>query len=193
MAAALTTDKRPYRLYYAGRSREQLAFVPALEALCGDKLVLHADDTAGHVFDIHGLMASLTNNEPAYCCGPRVMIDAAIAAAKDLGWQDGRLRFELFTAAAPVAGDASFEVVLKSTGESFLIPPDKTILDVLIEAGKDPLHDCKRGDCGICQVDVVEGVPDHRDYILTDAEKAEGKKMQICVSRSKSPRLVLDL
>ena len=121
------------------------------------------------------------------------MIDAAITAARDLGWDNGRLRFELFTAAAPVAGDASFEVVLKSTGESFLIPPDKTILDVLIEAGKDPLHDCKRGDCGICQVDVVEGVPDHRDYILTDAETAEGKKMQICVSRSKSPRLVLDL
>ncbi len=193
MAAALTTDKRPYRLYYAGRSRDQLAFIKDLEALCGDRLVLHVDDTAGHVFDIRGLMTSLKNNEPVYCCGPRPMIDAAIAAAKDLGWEAGRLRFELFTAAAPVAGDAPFEVVLKSSGESFLIPPDKTILDVLIDAGKDPLHDCKRGDCGICQVDVVEGVPDHRDYILTDAEKAEGKKMQICVSRSKSERLVLDL
>jgi ferredoxin-NADP reductase len=193
MAAALTTDKRPYRLYYAGRSRNQLAFIKELEALCGDRLALHVDDTAGHVFDIRGLMASLKDNEPVYCCGPRPMIDAAIAAARDLGWEAGRLRFELFTAAAPVAGDAPFEVVLKSSGESFLIPPDKTILDVLIDAGKDPLHDCKRGDCGICQVDVAEGVPDHRDYILTDAEKAEGKKMQICVSRSKSPRLVLDL
>lgn len=193
MAAALTTDKRPYRLYYAGRSRDQLAFIADLEALCGDRLTLHVDDAAGKVFDIRGLMASLTNNEPVYCCGPRPMIDAAIAAAKDLGWEAGRLRFELFAAAAPAAGDTSFEVVLKSSGESFLIPPDKTILDVLIEAGQDPLHDCKRGDCGICQVDVIEGVPDHRDYILTDTEKAEGKKMQICVSRSKSPRLVLDL
>ncbi len=193
MAAALTTDKRPYRLYYAGRSREQLAFIKELEALCGDRLALHIDDAAGKVFDIRGLMASLSGNEPVYCCGPRAMIDTAIAAAKELGWENGRLRFELFTAAAPVAGDGAFEVVLKSTGESFLIPPDKTILDVLIDAGKDPLHDCKRGDCGICQVDVIEGVPDHRDYILTDAEKAEGKKMQICVSRSKSPRLVLDL
>ncbi len=193
MAAALTTDKRPFRLYYAGRSRDQLAFVPDLEVLCGDRLTLHVDDAAGQVFDIRGLMASLTNNEPVYCCGPRPMIDAAIAAAKDFGWETGRLRFELFTAAAPAAGDTSFEVVLKSSGESFLIPPDKTILDVLIEAGQDPLHDCKRGDCGICQVDVIEGVPDHRDYILTDSEKAEGKKMQICVSRSKSARLVLDL
>lgn len=193
MAAALTADQRPYRLYYAGRSRDHLAFVTDLEALCGEKLVLHADDAAGHVFDIRALMASLNADEPVYCCGPRAMIDTAIAVAKDLGWEAGRLRFELFAAAAPVAGDRAFEVVLKSSGESFLIPPDKTILDVLIEAGKDPLYDCRRGDCGICQVDVVDGVPDHRDYILSDAERAEGKKMQICVSRSKTERLVIDL
>ena len=145
------------------------------------------------VFDVRGLMASLSADEPVYCCGPRAMIDAAIAAAKELGWEAGRLRFELFTAAAPLAGDQPFEVVLKSSGESFLIPADKSILDVLIEAGQDPLFDCKRGDCGICQVTVVEGVPDHRDYILSDAEKAEGTTMQICVSRSKTPRLVIDL
>jgi vanillate O-demethylase ferredoxin subunit len=193
MAAALVTEQRPYRLYYAGRSRDQLAFIDDIEALCGDRLALHTDDTAGHVFDVRGLMASLTADEPVYCCGPRPMIDAAIAAAKDLGWDAGRLRFELFTAAAPLAGDRPFEVVLKSSGESFLIPADKSILDVLIDAGQDPLHDCKRGDCGICQVNVLEGVPDHRDYILSDAEKAEGTKMQICVSRSKTPRLVIDL
>jgi ferredoxin-NADP reductase len=193
MAAALTAEQRPYRLYYAGRSRNQLAFVDDVESLCRDRLVLHTDDTAGHVLDVRGLMASLKADEPVYCCGPRAMIDAAIATARELGWEAGRLRFELFTAAAPLAGDQSFEVVLKSSGESFLIPAEKSILDVLIEAGKDPLHDCKRGDCGICQVNVLEGVPDHRDYILSDAEKAEGKKMQICVSRSKTPRLVIDL
>ena len=92
-----------------------------------------------------------------------------------------------------VPGDQSFEVVLNNSGKTFKIPPDKTILSVLIDAGEDPMHDCQRGDCGICQVGVIEGTPDHRDYILTDAEKAAGKVMQICVSRSKSPRLVLDL
>jgi vanillate O-demethylase ferredoxin subunit len=121
------------------------------------------------------------------------MIEAAINAARQLGWRDGRLHFEIFTAPQPKAGDQAFEVVLKNSGESFHIPAGKSILDVLIEAGKDPLHDCKRGDCGICQVEVVEGVPDHRDFILTDSQKAAGKLMQICVSRSKTPRLVLDL
>jgi vanillate O-demethylase ferredoxin subunit len=121
------------------------------------------------------------------------MIDAAIQSAGDLGWADGRLHFELFASVVPVAGDQPFEVMLNNSGKTLLIPPDKTILAVLIEAGEDPLHDCQRGDCGICQVGVIEGTPDHRDYILTDAEKAAGKVMQICVSRSKTPRLVLDL
>jgi vanillate O-demethylase ferredoxin subunit len=193
MAAALAAEGRPYRLHYAGRTRSDLAFIKEIEQLCGEHLVVHTDDTAGRIFDVDGLFGSLRSEEPIYCCGPRAMIDAAIAATKARGWTDARLRFELFSAAAPQSGDRPFEVVLKSTGESFLIPPDKTILDVIIEAGKDPLHDCKRGDCGICQVQVLEGVPDHRDYILSDTEKAEGKKMQICVSRSKTPRLVIDL
>ena len=84
-------------------------------------------------------------------------------------------------------------MVLNSTGENFTVLPGKSVLDVLIEAGKDPLYDCKRGDCGICQVAVIEGTPDHRDFILSDSEKSTGKLMQICVSRAKTPRLVLDL
>jgi vanillate O-demethylase ferredoxin subunit len=90
-------------------------------------------------------------------------------------------------------GDEPFEVVLKSTGESYVVPAGKTILEVLIEAGKDPIQDCTRGECGICQVTVIDGIPDHRDDVLSEAEKAAGKLMQICVSRSKTPRLVIDL
>jgi vanillate O-demethylase ferredoxin subunit len=55
------------------------------------------------------------------------------------------------------------------------------------------MYDCKRGDCGICRTDVLDGVPDHRDVVLSDEEKAAGDVMQICVSRAKTPRLVLDL
>jgi ferredoxin len=91
---------------------------------------------------------------------------------------------------------------IRSDGESamaagdemtFIVPPDKSILQVLIEEGIDPMYDCQRGECGICQVAVLEGVPDHRDHILSDDERAGNKVMQICVSRAKTPRLVLDL
>ena len=192
MAAELAAGGLPYRFFYAGRSRDQLALLPEIEALADGNLSVHADDVSG-LFDVEGLMASLTGGEPLYCCGPLPMIETAIATAKRLGWAPGRLHFEIFTPVAPQTGDTPFEVVLKSTGESFTVPAARTILEVLIDAGKDPIHDCKRGDCGTCQVGVIEGTPDHRDFVLSDAEKAAGKLMQICVSRSKTPRLVLDL
>jgi ferredoxin-NADP reductase len=192
MIALLTDEGRPFQAFYAGRSESQLAFHAELAALAGDRLTFHYDDRSG-VFDIKPVMSVLGADEPIYVCGPRPMIDAAIATAAALGWSPSRLRFEIFAAAEPQAGDQAFEVVLSSSGQSFTIPPDKSILDVLIEAGVDPMFDCRRGDCGICQTTVLEGVPDHRDYILSENERAAGKLMQICVSRAKTPRLVLDL
>jgi ferredoxin-NADP reductase len=192
MAAALTAGGHAFRFIYAGRARDQLAFLAEIEALAAEHLTIHADDTSG-LFDIKGLMASLGAGEPLYLCGPKPMIDTALAFAKESGWAPGRLHFEIFAAVVPEAGDSAFEVVLNNSGKSYAVPAGKTILQVLIEAGEDPLYDCQRGDCGICQVGVIEGEPDHRDYILSDAEKAAGKVMQICISRSKSPRLVLDL
>jgi len=64
---------------------------------------------------------------------------------------------------------------------------------VLVAGGVDVMYDCQRGDCGICQCDVLSGAPDHRDVVLSEAERAAGNVMQICVSRAKSPRLVLDI
>jgi ferredoxin-NADP reductase len=193
MAAALAGGGHAYRVVYAGRSRARLAFLREMERVANGHLDVHADEERGAIFDVRALMSGLTRDEPLYVCGPTPMIEAAIALAQELGWAQGRLRFEIFSAAAPQTGDASFEVVLKNSGRTFEVPAGKTILDVLLEAGDDPLYDCKRGDCGICQVGVVEGIPDHRDYVLTQAERNSNRIVQICVSRSKTPRLVLDL
>ena len=192
MAAHLAAAGNPFRLHYLARSADHMAFRTELAAIAGDRMAVHLDDQDG-VFDLRGLMSELAEGEPLYLCGPRPMIDAAIAEASRFGWAPGRLHFEIFSAALPQAGDRAFEVVLQSSGQTLTVPADRTILDVMIEAGLDPLYDCKRGDCGICQATVVEGEPDHRDYILSDAEKAAGELIQICVSRSKTPRLVLDL
>lgn len=193
MAAALQQQGHPFRMIYAGRSRSQLAFLQPITALAGSALEIHCDDERGTVFDVGALMASLGEREPLYLCGPTPMLEAARAAAQRLGWGPGRLNFEVFSAPLSQAGDGSFEVVIKSTGQSVVVPPGKTILDALLAAGLDPLHDCKRGECGVCQVGVVEGEPDHRDFILTDAERRAGKLIQICISRARSAQLVLDL
>ena len=191
MARELSVAKRKFSFHYAGRSRTELAFLDDIERLAG--ATIHTDDEAGCLFDLKGLMTQLAADVPLYLCGPLPMIEAAIALAKRLNWPQGRLHFEIFTAPEEKSGDAGFEVELRGSGRVYEIPAGKTILDVLLEAGEDPMHDCKRGDCGICQTAVIEGIPDHRDYILSESEKASNKVMQICISRAKTKRLVLDL
>lgn len=93
----------------------------------------------------------------------------------------------------PTDTNREFEVQLNSTGEIYTIPADKTIIEVLEAAGVDLVYDCQRGDCGICETVVISGTPDHRDVVLSAEEKAAGDVMQICVSRAKTDRLVLDL
>ena len=205
MAAALKSAGRPFRIVYAGRAKSELAFMPELTALAGAAMQIHTDNTAGRVFNMGAYLAGLAAGTKVYMCGPKPMLKSGIDAAKALKWPRDRLAFELFYSVAPSGAaisppvprpppsDGSFEVVLKSSGKSFRVPPDKSILDVLIEAGEDPIHDCKRGECGVCNVGVLEGVPDHKDHILSDSERAANKSMQVCISRSRTPRLVLDL
>ncbi len=211
-AAAMRSAGRPFRFVYAARRRADLAFLPEIRDLAGDTLRLHLDEEASGVLDVASMIASLGPGEALHVCGPKPMLQAAIQETRRLGWLADRLRFEQFFSlgdvpaappapavpepvepAAPASAPGEFEVEIASTGQVFKVPPDRTILAVLLEAGLDPLHDCLRGECGVCQVGVVSGTPDHRDSILSDAERAAGKVMQICISRAISPRLVLDL
>tara|TARA_R110000787_G_scaffold69219_5_gene154265 strand:+ start:183 stop:1142 length:960 start_codon:yes stop_codon:yes gene_type:complete len=193
MATALKHEGTPFRFHYAGRTSAAMAYRNDLEQAFGNQLTQHFDDQPEMALNLGSLAASVIAEEHVYVCGPKGMIDAVKSAMEAAGVSADRIHFELFTSAAEQAGDTAFEVEVHATGEVFEIPPGKTIIDVLEAGGVDLIHDCLRGDCGICKTDVIEGVPDHRDVVLSDAEKAEGKVMQICVSRAKSARLVLDL
>jgi vanillate O-demethylase ferredoxin subunit len=192
MAAELQRREIPYRLHYAGRAPGRLAFLPQLHAICAKGLSIHYDSDVSRL-DI----AAALNDAPAgshiYVCGPAGMIDAVKAAALVRGFPANRIHYELFTAELPASPNKPFEVELKSTGQIIGVAADQTIIQALEAAGLDVLYDCQRGDCGICQCGVIAGVPDHRDVILSDDEKASNKVMQICVSRARSERLVLDI
>jgi vanillate O-demethylase ferredoxin subunit len=193
MAAQRKAEGRAVRLHYAGRSRTLMAFLPELQQLLGDDLKLHADDEAGAPLDVDALLGGCSADDQLYVCGPKVLLDAVLAKTQARGWTHERVHFELFTTPVAEAGDHSFEVVLAQSGKTFNVPANQTVLDCLIEHGCDPLFDCKRGECGVCSTAVIEGDIDHRDYFLSDAEKASGKVMQICISRARGARLVLDL
>ena len=177
MAAALKAQGRTYALHYCGRSLEQLAFAPQLAAEHGAALTLHPDDDPARRLDLRALLASCTPAQPLYFCGPKGMIDALRLLAADMGWQ---------------AGDRAFELELRQSGTTIAVAADTTILDAMLAAGLDPIFDCKRGDCGVCATEVIEGEVEHRDNCLSDAEKAAGKIIHICISRARGARLVLD-
>ncbi len=191
MAAALKAENQPFTFHYTGRSASVMAYAAEVRACFN--AVLHCDDDPQTALDLAALVQTITPEQHLYLCGPRGMIEAAKTAAEQAGIPPERIHFELFDSAAAESGDTAFELEISSSGEVFTIPPDKTIVQVLEAAGVDVMYDCQRGDCGICQVDVISGTPDHRDVVLSETERDSGKVMQICVSRAKSPRLVLDI
>lgn len=194
MAAALAANGRDFRLHYLGRSKGELAFLAELSSICGDRLTVHYDDAPPGRPDFSELIDALADNGDVYVCGPSPMIEAVKTAWALAGRPSGRLHYEVFAATPPPsAGDRAFEVEIKSTAQVVTVAPDQSIIDALEKAGVDVVYDCRRGDCGVCQTAVLDGVPEHRDVVLSDEEKASNKVMQICVSRAKSPRLVLDL
>ncbi|MCM2563165.1 PDR/VanB family oxidoreductase [Lutimaribacter sp. EGI FJ00015] len=192
MAAALKAQGVEATLHYTGRSRGAMAYCDDLLDLMGDAVHIHCDDEAS-ALDLDRVVDSLGDRH-LYICGPKGLMDATRSRAEAAGIPIDRVHVELFdNGSAGRDDDAAFEVELASTGEVFTIPPGKSIIEVLEEGGHDLIYDCQRGDCGICQAEVISGEPDHRDVVLSDAEKSGGKLMQICVSRAKSARLVLDL
>ena len=192
MAAELKARGNSLRLHYAGRAQGLLAFLPQLQEICSENLSIHYDSD-NSCLDIAAALDDAASNTQIYVCGPVAMIEAVKAAALAKGIPADRIHYELFKAEQPSSPDKPFEVELKSTGQVVTVAADQTIIQALEAAGLDVLYDCQRGDCGICQCGVIAGLPDHRDVILSDDEKASNKVMQLCVSRAKSERLVLDL
>lgn len=191
MARALNHAGRPFELHYVGRRREVMAFAAEVEAMPGAKLVFDEGDPAKGL-PLPTLLAMPRLGRHLYVCGPRPLIDATLAAAKAAGWPPASLHFELFGADGPQAGDKPFTVEFVRSGKSAEVPVGRTILDVMEELGLNPIYDCRRGECGVCIADVIEGEPDHRDMNLSEREKQAGKLICTCVSRARTARLVLD-
>ncbi|MCX5382830.1 PDR/VanB family oxidoreductase [Streptomyces sp. NBC_00083] len=173
-----------WRLLYGGRSRATMPFLDELAGFGAKATVVPEDE--------HGLpdLAAFLANSPAsaavYCCGPDPLMDAVTAA---LG--PGRPpHLERFAPGAATAG-SGFEVELRRSGRTLAVPAERSLLSVLRAEVPGVSYSCEQGFCGTCQQRVLEGEIDHRDELLTDAERDDS--MLICVSRCLGPKLVLDL
>ncbi|MET9956075.1 PDR/VanB family oxidoreductase [Streptomyces sp. NPDC006339] len=184
MVRAAEAAGADWRLLYCGRSRATLPFLDEVETLGRGRTTVVTEDEEG-LPDL-SFLAATPAETAVYCCGPEGLMDAVSAALPE-----GRVpRLERFSAAR-TEGGAPFEVELRRTGRTVTVAADQSVLSAVREAVPGVLHSCRQGFCGTCRQRVLAGEIDHRDELLTDAERTDS--MLICVSRCAGERLVLDL
>ena len=187
----LRNDRANFMLYYFTRTPDMMAFREEFSASAFDgKVVLHHDNgDPGEAYDLWPVLEE-SRGAHLYCCGPRGLMDAV----RDMTghWPDSAVHFEDFVGASvPHADDRPFEVRLAKSGKAYEVAAHVSILDTLRRHGHALASSCESGTCGTCRCRFVEGEPDHRDLVLSDDEKK--REIMICVSRAKSPTLVLDI
>lgn len=193
MAQALAHMGLPHELHYFAQNEAQLAFSERLAGLgpsAKPHLGLDPQGTAGRLLDI------FQGYEPGmhlYLCGPGPMLETARRIAAGEGWPEEAVHYEYFKNTNTIDDSSEFEVALARSALTLKVPAGRTILEVLRENGVDMPSSCEQGACGTCLANVIEGEPDHQDVYLNAAERRSGTKIMTCVSRSRSPRLVLDI
>ena len=191
MIAEVAAAGARWELHYGGRTLGSMAFTGEL-ARYGDRVHLVPQDEAG-LLDLDRILGTPRPGALVYACGPEPML--AAVEERCARWLPGSLHVERF---APRAGsgdvhDEEFEVELVRSGRTLLVPADRSIFDVVREAGVSVLGSCLEGTCCTCETEVIDGDVDHRDSVLDEAERQAGDTMMICVSRCRSAKLTLDL
>ncbi|MGB3434188.1 cytochrome P450/oxidoreductase [Achromobacter sp.] len=182
-----------YELHYSGRSRACMALLDELQPLHGERLHLHISDE-GNRNDFATLLSRPEAGTQIYACGPERMLDALQAACA--AWPEDSLRVEHFhstLATLDPSKEHAFEAELKDSGIVLQVPAGQTLLTALRGANIDVQSDCEEGLCGSCEVRVLGGAVDHRDVVLTRAEREAGTRMMACCSRAQGGRIVLEL
>ena len=190
MAHTLAMRGRRFILHYAGRSKSEMAFVEDLQRDFNRQVQLYPADENIRM-DVMHVLADAPGNAHFYVCGPQRLLDETISAASALGIAKDRIQHEHFHA-EKYAGDKPVVLELARSNKIIQANADQSLLAALRDAGVHVNFDCCVGDCGTCAVKVLEGEPEHRDHVLSDAAKARGR-MCVCVSRARGEKLVLDL
>jgi len=196
MVARLAELGRPWRLYHCTRSHARTPFAKELRAL--------AEQSSGELVHVHDGIPGIRPLEVAevveaappgthfYCCGPEPLMNAFAKATQSLPAE--RVHTEHFSGVAlDTSDDADFEVICARSNKRLSVPKGTSILAALEAAGLSPLCSCREGICGTCETTVLAGEPDHRDAVLSPAERASNATMMICVSRAQGKELTLDI
>lgn len=189
-------NARPWKLLYCVRTRARAAYAWTL-ARHDDRVQLHVDqEAAGTPLDLTGWLGSAAEGTHVYCCGPEGLMNAVGAAATEVGIAKAATHFERFAPleqATPAAPDGTFIAVLHRSGKKVEVPLQQSLLEALEDAGVCVPFSCREGMCRSCEIPLLEGEAEHRDFVLSDEEREAQKCILPCVSRARSAVLVLDL
>jgi len=183
MASALALTGAKFRLLYACRRRQDLALVDELQDLIGDRLFVFVDEEGAQV-DLDAEIARLASGGEFYVCGPIGMLENAKRHWQRSGRPVEHLRFETFGNSGRFASEP-FKVKIPRLGVEVDVSLNQTMLEALEAAGIEMISDCRRGECGLCALPIIEadGIVDHRDVFFSDDEKTANSKLCTCVSR----------
>lgn len=187
MAERLRTARADYRLLYLGRSRPLMAYLDDLGERHGDRLAVHVRDEGTSV-SVPDLVASVEPGTEMYVCGPIRLMDAVRRAWIDAGLPPADLRTETFGNSG-WHDPQPFTVRIPALGLETVVPPNQSMLEALEAAGADLMYDCRKGECGLCEVRVagLDGDIDHRDVFYSERQRDARTKMCCCVSRVVAP------
>ena len=192
MSLALAEEHANFRLLYACRRRQDLAFADELKKQIGDRLHTFVDEEGTRI-DLDAEIARLAPGGEFYVCGPIGLLEAAKRHWAQSGRPIDQLRFETFGNSGRFASEP-FKVNIPRLGRELDVPVGQTMLEALEAAGIDMIFDCRRGECGLCALPILEteGVVDHRDVFFSEEEKAANTKLCTCVSRVVGGSITID-
>lgn len=180
------------KMLYAGNNSEEMPFTEELLAVLGPDLVVHYSDENGY-FNTSKLLDWTNAKTQIYLCGPLPFMNAVRKTWEEGPYDNSNLRFETFGASGLFAPQ-EFLLKIPRFDKEIKVNKNQTILQALQAAKIEVMYDCKKGECGLCQVDILEysGDIDHRDFFFSETEKGENHKMCACVSRVANGKITID-
>ncbi|WP_158969422.1 PDR/VanB family oxidoreductase [Paraglaciecola sp. L3A3] len=196
MAYGLEQQGKSWELHFTARSASKAPLLNQIMTLqdsakLGRVYLYYTRETPANRLDFNKILSSAPANSHFYCCGPNALLQSYNNSLAHL--PADKVHFEHFQSEHEVATEGGYTIELSRSGKELVVPKGSSVLDVLKQNSINITYACAEGVCGSCEVQVISGIPDHRDMVLSDDEKSENSCMMVCCSGSLSERLVLDL
>ena len=158
-----------------------------------DNVHLHITDENTRA-DLDQIIPPYAAGSHIYTCGAERYMTSVMDAAERAGFPEDARHLEYFSVPeTPDYENHAFTLKLARSNKTFVIPADKSATDVLQDNGIPIDVKCSDGLCGVCKCGLLDGDVEHRDFVLSKAQRETA--LILCQSRAaeKDATLVIDL